>query len=100
MHPLPNTLEDLCYESRLDLSKFTVSDYKARLAARGLPVSGNRDVLEVRFLLAGAAYTPIQDLAEYTRLAKSRRLQLRYVIPTRAGDLVDELLARCNKQQA
>lgn len=90
-------MDELCYESRLNLSVFTISDFKARLAARGLSVSGTRDVLEARFLQAGAEYAPIKDLAEYTQLAKGRRLQLKYVIPTRAGELIDTLLARCSK---
>ena len=98
LHPLPTSIDELCYELRLDVSRFTINEFKARLVARGLPVSGTRDALEARFLLAGAEYTPIKDLAEYTRLAKSRRLQLKHVIPTRAGDLIDTLLARCDNQ--
>ena len=97
LHPLPTTIDELCYELRLDVSRFTINEFKARLVARGLPVSGTRDALEARFLLAGAEFAPIKDFAEYTRLAKSRRFQLKHVIPTRAGDLIDTLLARCNK---
>lgn len=93
--PLPADIDDLCYESRLELSSFTVPDFKARLAARGLPVSGSRGELEARFLSAGADYAPIKDLPEYTRLAKQRKRQLKHVLVTRADELIDSLLARC-----
>lgn len=97
LHPLPTSVAELCYESRLDLSKFTVDQFKSRLAARGLPTSGNRATVEARFLRAGAEFAPILDFEEYSRLATEYRYALRGVLPTRADALIDELLGKCNK---
>ncbi len=54
-----------------------------------------RAVLESRLIQAGAQLQVIANRAEYYALAKENLNFVRGVLPTRAGTLVDELLARC-----